>query len=58
MSKFNNNQKVDIKLYPYIIRKMIYLFSDTKLKFAIKIQLLSKYNTYSRIGFLKSIKKS
>lgn len=57
ISKLHNYKKVDIKLYQYLIGKLMYLSYGTKPNIVFAIGELSKHNSDPRVGYMKVAKK-
>lgn len=57
MSESDNYDKVDLKVYQRLIRKLMYLLCGTKPDIAFTVGQLSKHNTDPRIRHMKVVKK-
>lgn len=57
MSKPTNYKKIEIKLYQYLIKKLMYLFCSTKSNIIFAIGQLSKHNFNLRAGYINVAQK-
>ena len=57
MLEDNNYKETDIKIYQYLIEKLIYLLFDTRLNITFALRDLSKQNTNLRVKYLKIVKQ-